>query len=333
VQLPPRIAVHVADRGRPQGGNARSVAWLDHVAAGIGALRLRLYYQLNLLEVGILELTVLEPTGKGSGDAVYRQERVERTFAGLEHTQPRQLAIDLVHGAGGLRLSFLLRGPTGGEVSLAAPVRLDPAELEDSLVGLGEALTDIALSARFSRELEGDPCEFDGQLRRLAQEGRRLWARLFSGSSVNEVGRLTAASPIADGGLVQVTVQPDAAGLAIPWSLLYDRELPPEGVAINPFGFWGYRYRVEQFVPGAVRDPDLPLAADPVRLDFMLNKRFRNAGRRVSLMNDLAARGRRPPVGQYAPAGTCRGMSPASGGEAGRDHLFLHPRLLAASAN
>ena len=257
-------------------------------------LRLRLYYQLNLLEVGVLQLTVLDPTEKGSGDAIYRQERVERTFAGLEHTQPRQLAIDLVHGAYGLRLTCLLRGPTGAEVSLAAPVRLDPADLEDSLVGLREALTDISLSARFSRELEGDPHEFDGQLRRLAEEGRCLWARLFKlepGSSVTEVGRLMAANPIAEGGLVQVTVQPEAAALGIPWSLLYDRELPPEGVAINPFGFWGYRYQVEQFVPVAVRDPDLPLAADPVRLDFMLNKHFRNAARQVSLMDELAARG------------------------------------------
>ena len=267
-------------------------------------LRLRLYSQLNLLEVGVLQLTVLEPTEKGSGDAVYRQERVERTFAGLEHTQPRQLAIDLVHSAGGLRLTFLLRGPTGAEVWLAAPVRLDPADLEDSLIGLREALTDITLSARFSRELEGDPHEFDGQLRQLAQEGRRLWALLFEdpGSSVNEVGRLMAANPMAEGGLVQVTVQPEAAAPAIPWSLLYDRELPPEGVAINPFGFWGYRYQVEQFVPGAVRHPDPPLAADPVRLDFMLNKRFRNAAGQVSLIDDLAARGQgrllvsRPPV-------------------------------------
>jgi len=240
-------------------------------------LRLRLYYQLNLVEVGMLQLTVLEPTEKGSGRAVYRQERVERTLAGLEHTRPRQLAIDLVHGAAGLRLTFLVRSPTGAEVSLAAPVRLDPADLEASLVGLREALTDIALSARFSRELEGDPHEFAGQLRRLAQEGRRLWVLLFEdpGSSDNEVGRLMAANPIAEGGLVQVTVQPKAAAVAIPWSLLYDRELPPEGVAINPFGFWGYRYQVEQFVPGAVRDPDLPLAADPVRLDFMLNQRLR----------------------------------------------------------
>jgi len=267
-------------------------------------LRLRLYYRLNLLEVGMLQLTVLEPTEKGSGDAIYRQERVERTFAGLEDTQPRQLAIDLVHCADGLRLTFLVRSPTDAEVSLAAPVRLDRADLQDSLIALREALTDIALSARFSRELEGDPYEFDGQLRRLAQEGRRLWALLFEdpGSSVNEVGRLVAANPIAEGGLVQVTVEPEAAALAIPWSLLYDRELPREGVAINPFGFWGYRYQVEQFVPGAVRDPDLPLAADPVRLDFMLNKRLRNAARQVSLMDDLAARGEgrlllsRPPV-------------------------------------
>lgn len=254
-------------------------------------LRLRLYYQLNLLEVGVLQLTVLEPTEKGSGGFVYRQERVERTFAGLEHTQPRQLAIDLAHGTGGLHLGCLLRGPTGAEVPLTAPVGLDPADLEDSLVGLREALTDIALSSRFGRELEGDPYEFDRQLRRLAQEGRQLWARLFPGSSVNGVARLLAANPIADGGLVHVTVQPEAAAVAIPWSLLYDRELPPEGVAINPFGFWGYRYQVEQFVPSAVRGPDLPLAADPVRLDFMLNRRFRNAAQQVSLMDDLAARG------------------------------------------
>src|SRR5262249_44451480 len=200
-------------------------------------------------------------------------------------------AIDLVRSAGGLRLTFLLRGPAGGGVSLATPVGLDPADLEDSLVGLREALTDIALSSRFGRELEGDAYEFDGQLRRLAEEGSLLWARLFSGSSVNEVARLLAANPIAEGGLVQVTVQPEAAALAIPWSLLYDRELPPEGVAINPFGFWGYRYQVEQFVPGAVRHPDPPLAADPVRLDLMLNKRVRNAAGQVSLMDDLAARG------------------------------------------
>ena len=254
-------------------------------------LRLRLYYQLNLLEAGVLQLTVLGPAEEGSSDAIYRRERVERTFAGLEHTQPRQLAIDLVRSAGGLRLTFLLRGPAGGGVSLATPVGLDPADLEDSLVGLREALTDIALSSRFGRELEGDAYEFDGQLRRLAEEGSLLWARLFSGSSVNEVARLLAANPIADGGLVQVTVQPEVAAMAIPWSLLYDRELPPEGVAINPFGFWGYRYQVEQFVPGGVRHPDLPLAADPVRLDFMLDRRFRNAGLQVSLMDELAARG------------------------------------------
>ena len=280
----------------PEGDSTRS-AWfrLQPRRRAPGAdplrLRLRLYYQLNLLEVGVLKLTVLEPTEKGSGHAGYGQERVERTFAGLEHTQPRQLAIDLVRGANGLRLTFLLRGPTGEEVSLAAPVRLDPADLKHSLVQLREALTDVALSARFSRELKGDPDEFDRQLRRLAQEGRQLWARLFPGSSVNEVGRLMAANPIADGGLVQVTVQREAAAMAIPWSLLYDRELPPEGVSINPFGFWGYRYQVEQFVPGAVRDPDLPLAADTVRLDFMLYRRFRNAGRQVSLMDELAARG------------------------------------------
>src|SRR5215467_4858149 len=254
-------------------------------------LRLRLYYQLNLLEAGVLRMTVLEPAEEGSSDAIYRRERVERSPGGLEHTQPRQLAMDLVRSAGGPRLTFLLRGPTGGAISLAAPVGLDPADLEESLVGLREALTDVALSSRFGRELEGDAYEFDGQLRRLAQEGSQLWARLFSGSSVNEVPRLLAANPIADGGLVQVTVQPEAAAVAIPWSLLYDRELPPEGVAINPFGFWGYRYQVEQFVPDAVRDSELPLAAEPVRLDFILDRRFRNAGLQVSLMDELAARG------------------------------------------
>src|SRR5262249_20520028 len=132
----------------PPDGNSTRSAWFrlqPHRRAARAdplRVRLRLYYQLNLLEVGVLQLTVLEPTEKGSGDAVYRQERVERTFAGLAHTQPRQLAIDLVHSAGGLRLTILVRGLTGAEVSLAAPVRLDPADLEDSLIGLREALTD-----------------------------------------------------------------------------------------------------------------------------------------------------------------------------------------------
>jgi hypothetical protein len=89
------------------------------------------------------------------------------------------------------------------------------------------------------------------------------------------------------GSVIDVRLLDGAAAFAFPWSLLYDRELPPGAKAAEPDGFWGIRYAIGQSAM-AWDQGDAPITPNPTsKLEFMLWSSFPNGEEQVRLLKEI----------------------------------------------
>ena len=195
-------------------------------------IRLRIYYQFNLLEVVDVRAEVVgqfdDPTHSHSGQEqpiAAEQQRLEGNYVDLEHVLPRAMHIDITREQDTFLLHFTFHNDVEDEVEFTAPARLTKEELESIIVDLRKALLGIAMSASYGEAVEGDKFEFTQQMHKLARLGRKLWIKLFRAdrdSALWHVGEWLETHPIQRDAIIQISTSRDAASFVFPWNLLFD---------------------------------------------------------------------------------------------------------------
>jgi HEAT repeat protein len=262
---------------------------------GIAALELRFYYRFNLIEY----MTVLAPvaggTAKEHAPFTKRLELVRhsinREYRDLDHFTPRRLNVHVTRRDDAYELNFAVSGESEGPgFALTARTRITSQDLESQLVNLRTRLEHL-VEGSYLQKVQGSRVEFREAMQSLAQFGHALWMLLFRGrlkSELAHMGKALRESPLADGSLVQVSIDETAGRFFFPWALLFDGKFPESHETPKPSDFWGYRYGIEQQLGVAQSAPDLPRALTrPLRIDFMLWEYFPNASEQIALMQEL----------------------------------------------
>jgi hypothetical protein len=292
----------------PPEGESTQNAWFEvtpiqksRSAGDVAEIRVRLYFEFNLLDVLTLRAEVAGKFDEGATSAfgtaqplVMRQDRQTLEYVDLEHVRPRSMHIDITRDGPLYAFHFVFRNETNREMTMNASVRLQATDLEDQLIAIRRYWYDIAMGSVFAAKVDGTGEDLLPVLRKLAQAGRRLWTALFereSKSAIYEIGQWLLRRPLANDSVIQVSVSVEATDFVFPWSVLYDRDVPKEEYAMpDAEGFWGVRYCVEQRLPKPFQDDDTPVKPDPqIRIAFMLWEQFRNAARQKALMRGLVA--------------------------------------------
>lgn len=264
------------------------------------SIRLRLYYQFNLLEVATVyaevvdEFDDLSQSNLGIEKPIFlKQERLEREYRNFDDLQPRAMHIDITKKDSRILLNFLFFNSTEQKVKFTAPIYLPNSDLEDALVTIRNIWYDIAMSSTFTEQVNGGQDEFVKNIRKLAEAGKGLWSKLFRlniDSSIYKIGQWLKENPLQIGSIIQISTDQEAADFIFPWSLIYDKEIPKGKYECPEFdGFWGMRYCIEQQMSGSRKPSDKSVPVqDKLKFAFMLWEQFRNAEEQKKLMQELA---------------------------------------------
>lgn len=265
----------------------------------LAKIRVRMYYEFNLIEVAVISAEVAggfdDPSRSQFGlvrPICFKQERLENEYIDLENILPRMMHIDITKPGEYFCFNFAFFNEKNKKLVFSAPIRLTTAELEDVLLEARNTLYDIATSETFTSRIEGNGEEFGRNIRRLAMVGRKLWLKLFKlevNKATWEIGAWLEEHPLRTNGVIQVSLDINAACFVFPWALVYDRALPTDGCELpEPEGFWGMRYCIEQRLPDMPGGNDSPIDIEE-RLDlaFMLWEQFRNVNDQKLLLTKL----------------------------------------------
>ncbi len=270
----------------------------------MASIEVRLYFEFNLLEATVIEAEVVDrfqnekKSNFGFEKPIFlKQQRIEREIKNFEDIIPRSMHIDITRRAGLYLFRFLLRNETSQEIIFDAPLGLSATDLGDDLATIRTILHDMTLST-FDRQLSGDDSTIRS-VRRLARAGYNLRTKLFNlniDSSLHRIGQFLQEHPIKNDGIIQITVEKEAADFVFPWSILYDIRLPAESSELpeeaiqfpNPEGFWGIRYSIEQHLPNESIGSDAPdEVLKRLKVGFMLNSTLPNTANQKKLFDTL----------------------------------------------
>ncbi len=265
----------------------------------IAQIRIRLYYEFNLIEVARIDAEVVgrhdDPARSllGKKEIDFIQERRELGYEHFDSIMPRDMHIDINKKGENFVFTFACYKSPDQKIVMTAPATLTAIDLDTDLKEIREIWYKIAMSERFTGHLEGDS-SYNNMVRGLAMCGSKLWTGLFMRdpkSSIFKIGEWLKDHPVNTGGLIQVSIKADAANFVFPWALLYDKELKDNELPdIN--GFWGMRYCIEQHLPGITKTIDKPYqVADKLKIGFMLVDTFSNESQERSMMDKLKERG------------------------------------------
>ena len=291
----------------PANGDSRQNAWFKGVkavrAAGYASellqLRVRLYYNLNLIEVAIIEaeaVTLFQSTQESrlglEKPIRFHQQLRERDYGNLELIQPRGMHILVGARSGGVDLSFVLEREGREDTVLSGTARVPENSLEDSLYAIRRALLKLTTLGDFSGKSKDDAA-FIASMRGLAELGRALWTRLFeleSESALFHIGEWLWEHPLAAGSMIQVSAESGAFAFVLPWNLLYDRDLPADKDALpDPEGFWGVRYQIEQRAATSDASDESTHPVEPVEVGY-LTWPFAETPLQGAFLEDMAQR-------------------------------------------
>jgi HEAT repeat protein len=271
-------------------------------ADALGEIRLRVYYQLSLLESAVIRAEVVSEfrAERSALDLdlpiVIKHDQIERGYVGLPGESARSLHISVGRQGTGYALEFIWKDSEGNILTLSAPATLTSAELSDLLGDVRQALLKVTMGDTYADNLKGSANQYLATMRNLAAVGQRLYIALFRrkrSSAIFAVGQLLLAMPPALGSVIQISVRDDASDFLFPWALLYDGELPEEQWELpDPDGFWGLRYCIEQRLPGTQRRLSPRPRPRPMRMAFMLWDQFRNTAEHRAMI-EVLARGHR----------------------------------------
>lgn len=266
----------------------------------LSEIKVRLYYEFNLLEVVVISAEVVGQFGDPIHSQLtelekpisFRQERLEREYIDFDNVQPRTMHVDITKLEDHFLFNFAFFNDIDQKLVFTAPARISATDLEDNLVSIRNIWYDIAMSETFTKQLEGDANEFLKNIRKLAQAGRKLWIKLFKHerrSSMYKIGEWLEKHPLKKNGIVQVSLPDNAANFIFPWSLIYDQPVPRKAYELPDIeGFWGVRYCIEQQLPNIIKDIDAPTPIqENLKVGFMLWNQFKNADKQISLMERM----------------------------------------------
>jgi hypothetical protein len=245
-----------------------------------GQLRISLYFENNVVQSVLMSADIVEegePTRKGAMAAV-TDYTLSRRLTDLDRIEPRLASVVVNETADGSHL-LVFKG-AGGKTF---PLTLTEGQLTSAMDDVRELLLEFHVEqvkkSRRNRLEPGNrkrPTELQSDLVRLARIGFRYWNSLFgqAGEQLFEAGR--------DGSeTIQIARVPSSL-FVFPWAVIYDLPLGAEqeghtlcplieewdgksdllpdtltgcphakahesaSNVICPFGFWGFRYAIEQ---------------------------------------------------------------------------------------
>ena len=219
-------------------------------ANDLSAIRVRTYYQFNLLEVDVIHAEVVgqfdDPSQSRLGldrSITFKQERLEREYLDFDDIEPRAMHVDICKQNNRFVFNFAFFNEADQKVEFTAPINLPTTDLEDALLNVRQIWHDISMSETFATQLEEDEDEFIENIRKLAKAGRNLWTKLFKqnlDSAMFNIGKWLEEHPLKPGAIIQVSQADNAADFVFPWALLYDRKVPRKDYELPaPQGFWG----------------------------------------------------------------------------------------------
>jgi len=270
---------------------------------GLAELRLFLYYRFSLLEQAVIKAEIVSESRPHvrselglDAPVTLVHERVERGYDGLQDEIERSLHINVSTAGSAYRLRFTWRSESGDPISLEASTVFSQAALASIVADARRKLLEVTMSATYAEELSPESRKYAPALRSLALAGRELHTALFrlkTNSAIAEIGRLLDEAPPSPGSVVQISVEKGAESFVFPWALMYDAPiLDDEWAALDPDGFWGLRYCIEQRIPGYQWVPPAgePVRASPLHMAFMLWEQFAHASDHRMAIDDLALR-------------------------------------------
>lgn len=274
----------------------RSTPTKEHLCC----IEVRIYYEFSLLELLVVRAAVKDKYGSLESELIHptpiyveQNERVSRCYQDLNRWQStRSLSIDLRREGDAARFTFTARQNANGEApNVALPGRLDIplSRLMPVLNKLRHLWEEVAVDL-IGSTLQPSDGVFQETLLRLATAGRDLWTLLFRGAmntSMYVIGEWLWKHPAEAGSVVDVRLLDGASSFAFPWSLLYDRELPPGTKKADPDGFWGIRYAIGQSAMDWYQGDDSLVPSPASRLAFMLWGSFPNGGEQSKLLKDF----------------------------------------------
>lgn len=273
-------------------------------ADDVARLRVRLYFDLNLLEDVLVEAEVVAALAPSTAPR-YRPYApiffmpLELPSADLDfaNLKPRSAHISVDKRGDQFVLGFLFKkqpdDPEAAGVLMTAKLHLRDTDLGDLLASARNLWTDIAIRTTFATQLDG-AFDFKHSVARLAELGQRLWNRLFlehAESALALIHDWLKDHPLEPGSIVQISIDEDAEDFVFPWALLFDRPAPKDASEVDeqtPWGFWGVRYNLEQKYCRRASRSEKPIPVrEHLRIGFMLWDRFTFANEQISLMQEF----------------------------------------------
>jgi hypothetical protein len=253
-------------------------------------LEIRLYYEMNLLEIVTIRAEVVGKFDSNRASLLnlrrpidLHQRQSEQEYLDFDLIRPRSMNIAVERHDAGYRFTFILkREDKGNEVPLTGVLRVPEMEVESILAEARKILLGISVDDVYEGQIEcKNPIEFAKRVNRLARIGSDLWTLLFRRKmegALFAIGELlqTFAPPARS--VIQISLHQNAATFVFPWSLLFDKTVPPDSAQLPDLdGFWGLRYQVEQRIPGLRSGTDEAISVNGVLRLALLLWRFREA--------------------------------------------------------
>jgi len=210
----------------------------------------------------------------------------------------RSLSIDISFDNASLTYNFLFKflRKSGEEVQIPGSSTLTLGELERLLVKIRNFWTELVIT-NYAAALSVSGPTFSKYLVQLRELGTEAWSLLFGtryaarkGAS-ETIGDLLARMQLDEGTHIQI-VHGRLRDFIFPWSILYPRNpATANQEPVDPFQFWGARFKIEQVTEGPTRNM---LDDVPIGVIFALDQGFANAELQQELLLDYqaAARGR-----------------------------------------
>lgn len=264
----------------PQAGTTKDIFFrlATPVKTGLGEIRLRIYLENNLIQsyaicAHIAPMESEIPDRAIDGWWAECEYTLSAGFTNLDDFRYRRICIWLGKGREQVRT-----GMTGiMEAGLVS--ELNPVFLANALAHYRQLLEDASIdktgqTARYLYQDDltpADPAVFDRCIRSLAELGQMLCFRVFGESNGREIAQRLHSIEQTQPEPMIVQIARLNLDLPFPWDVLYDRPLVyhphhnvvchgfvddthcqescphvQDGNVICPYGFWGFRYIIEQ---------------------------------------------------------------------------------------
>ena len=249
---------------------------------------------LNLLDILTLEVAiVLEEGAPIEGDMPARRlvwEDKEPEGLGLAGTShPRLASIHVRPVTGGFTFDFVFNSPGGKAVNISIFRNLSAGDLNNLLAKVRDFWTKLVIT-NYAYKLSVSTSRYDTYLAELRDLGIQAWSLLFDTRTADQegaserIGQITASlMKLAnnEGGTIQISYAADYGDFIFPWSILHTPA--PKEDPVDPLGFWGARYQIEQVTRGPKKDR---IDDQPINVLFALDPSFGDAPSQRKMFED-----------------------------------------------